>query len=272
MENVFWSKEMYRMFGLGPDPTPPSFIEVTRRLHPEDVPHRTHVFEHAIRDKTDFETEYRLLLPDGAVRYIHAIGHPVLNASGDVIELFGTAMDVTEQHEARAALQSAFEQIKAEEAELRRMTDAIATYIYVLRPDGTTLYANQIVLDYTGVTLEELQRGNHLSRIIHPEDVERQREERREALARGVPFENEQRGLGKDGQYRWFLVRYNPLRDDHGNIIRWYATGTDIEIANRPKRGCVTKTLRSGSKSIRHSCLRKSWARHRPCKPCSPAL
>jgi formate hydrogenlyase transcriptional activator len=59
--------------------------------------------------------------------------------------------------------------------------------------------------------------------------VERLREQRNEALARGVPFENEQRALGKDGKYRWFLMRYNPLRDDEENIIRWYATGTDIE-------------------------------------------
>jgi formate hydrogenlyase transcriptional activator len=137
-------------------------------------------------------------------------------------------MDVTEQHEARAALQTAFEQIKAEQAELRRMVDAIASYIFVLGPDGAPLYANQTVLDYSGVTLEDLQRGDHRARILHPEDVERLHEERQEALARGVPFENEQRGLGKDGSYRWFLVRYNPLRDDDGNIIRWYATGTDI--------------------------------------------
>jgi formate hydrogenlyase transcriptional activator len=59
--------------------------------------------------------------------------------------------------------------------------------------------------------------------------VERLREQRNEALARGVPFENEQRALRKDGKYRWFLVRYNPLRDEQGNILRWYATGTDIE-------------------------------------------
>ena len=229
MENVYWSKEMYRIFGLDPDPTPPSFMEVTRRLHPEDVPYRTRVFEQAIRDTTDFETEYRLLLPNGAAKYIHVVGHPVVNASGDVIELFGTAMDVTEQHEARAALQTAFEKIKAEETELRQMTDAIATYIYVLRPDGTALYANQTVLDYAGLTLEDVQREDHRARVFHPEDVERLREERDEALARGKPFELEQRALGKDGKYRWFLVRYNPLRDDQGHIIRWYATGTDIE-------------------------------------------
>jgi PAS domain S-box-containing protein len=225
----YWSEEMYRIFGLDPDPTPPSYMEVVRRLHPEDARNHTPVVEQAIRDRTDFETDYRLLLPKGAAKYIHVVGHPVVNASGDVIELVGTAMDVTEQHEARAALQSAFEQIKAEETELRRMTDAIASYIYVLHPDGTALYANQTVLDYIGLSLEDVQREDHRARVFHPEDVERLREERHEALARGKPFELEQRALGKDGKYRWFLVRYNPLRDDQGHIIRWYATGTDIE-------------------------------------------
>jgi PAS domain S-box-containing protein len=166
-----------------------------------------------------------------------------VNASGDVIELVGTAMDVTEQHEARAALQTAFEQIKAERTELRRMTDAVATYIYVLRSDGTALYANQTVLDYTGLTLEDVQREDHRARIFHPEDVERLREERDEALARGKPFELEQRALGKDGNYRWFLVRYNPLRDDQGNIIRWYATGTDIEDRKRAEERMLNENL-----------------------------
>ncbi len=231
--NVYWSKEMYRIFGLDPGPTPPSPMEVVRQLHPEDAPYHPGVVERAIRDGTDFEMDFRLLLPDGAAKYIHVVGHPVVNASGDVIELVGTAMDVTEQHESRAALQAAFEQIKAERTELRRMTDAVAAFIYVLCPDGTALYANQTVLDYTGLTLEDLQREDQRARVFHPEDLERLREERQVAFARGKPFELEQRALGKDGNYRWFLARFNPLRDDQGNIIRWYATGTDIDDRKR---------------------------------------
>jgi PAS domain S-box-containing protein len=227
--NIYWSEEMHRIFDFDPDPTPPSDVEIVRRLHPEDERFYRPVIQQAIREKTGFEADYRLLLPNGAPKYIHVVGHPTVNASGDVIEIVGTAMDVTEQHEARAALEIAFEQIKAEETELRRMTDAIATPIYVLRRDGTPLFANQTVLDYTGLALEDLQREDHRARVLHPEDEERLREQRREALARGKPFEVEQRWLWKDGNYRWFLVRYNPLRDEQGNIIRWYATGTDIE-------------------------------------------
>src|SRR6266481_1216498 len=202
-------------------------------FHPEDRPVQEEIVRRALLDKTGYEASFRFVLPNGSIKHIYSVAHPVLNQSGELVEFFGIGMDVTAQHEARAALQSAFEQIKAEQIELRRMTDAIASYIYVLDPDGTSLYANQTVLDYTGLTLEDLQREDHRARVLHPEDVERLREERHEALARGKPFELEQRGLGKDGKYRWFLVRYNPLRDDHGHIIRWYATGTDIEDRKR---------------------------------------
>jgi len=241
--NFYWSEEMYRIFGFDPGPTAPTEFEIHRRLQPEDVLYNRPVVEHAIRDRSDFEVDYRLLLPNGAAKYIHVVGHPIVNASGDVIEIFGTTMDVTEQHEARAALQAAFEKIKAEETELRRMTDAIASFIYVFRPDGTALYANQAVLDYTGLTLEEVQREDFPARIFHPEDVERLLEKRNEAIARGKPFEVEKRELGKDGKYRWFLVRYNPLRDDQGHIIRWYATGTDIEDRKRAEESMRDENL-----------------------------
>jgi len=113
------------------------------------------------------------------------------------------------------------------------MINAIPTFIGVLRTDGHVIYVNQTGLDYTGLTVEEVQKGDFRSRIHHPEDVERLREERREALARAVPFENEQRMLGKDGKYRWFLFRYNPLLDEQGRIDRWYVAAFDIEDRKR---------------------------------------
>ena len=227
------SPEVYRIFGVGPDEVKSTTEFWLNRNHPEDAKRIQELFEGSEIQKTDYEANYRIVLPDGAVKHLHAIGHPIVNAKDDLVEFVGTVMDVTEQHEARAALQTAFEQIKAEQTELRRMTDAIVSFIYVFRPDGTALYANQTVLDYTGLTLEDVQREDFPARIFHPEDVERLLEERDEALARGKPFELEQRELGKDGNYLWFLVRFNPLRDDQGHIIRWYATGTDIEDRKR---------------------------------------
>src|SRR5262249_14189480 len=95
------------------------------------------------------------------------------------------------------------------------------------------LYANQRVLDYTGCTQEDVVAGDFRERIFHPEDVERLRDQRRQALARGVPFELEQRARRKDGQYRWILIFFNPLRDERGHVIRWYAMGTDIDDRKR---------------------------------------
>ena len=89
------------------------------------------------------------------------------------------------------------------------------------------------MLEYTGLTAEDVITSDFRARIYHPEDLENLQEERRAALARGLPFEIEQRALTKDGQYRWFLIRYNPFRDEQGCLVRWYATGTDIDDRKR---------------------------------------
>jgi len=127
--------------------------------------------------------------------------------------------------------------------ELRRTIDAIAQAIVVLGPDGRTLDANAFFLDYTGLSLEEVRADDSRVRRFHPDDVTRVQEERRQALLRGEPFELEQRSRRKDGQYRWFLIRYNPVRDNDGNIIRWYATGTDIDDRKRVEERVQSENL-----------------------------
>jgi formate hydrogenlyase transcriptional activator len=139
------------------------------------------------------------------------------------------AVIAIEGERARAALAKAVEEIKKSEAQLRTIIDAIPQLVTVLGPDGKNLYANQAVVEYTGLTREEVMADDFRGRVFHPEDVERLRDERRVALARGVPFENEQRARRKDGQYRWLLIQYKPLLDEQGEVIRWYATGTDID-------------------------------------------
>ena len=125
-------------------------------------------------------------------------------------------------------LGKAFEEIAKSEAELRTIIDAIPQLIVALAVDGTFLSANQALLEYTGLTREEL-RSENVRAVFHPEDSERLRDERSSAISRGVPFQYERRVRRKDGHDRWFLVQYNPLRDERGDIIRWYATGTDID-------------------------------------------
>ena len=119
--------------------------------------------------------------------------------------------------------------LRQDEEELRQIVDLIPQTIIVLNPDGKAIYANRVALEYTGLSLDEMSADDFRDRVFHPEDIQRLREERQKALSGTVPFENEQRALGKDGKYRWFLIRYNPMLDETGKVVRWYATGTDIE-------------------------------------------
>jgi formate hydrogenlyase transcriptional activator len=126
-------------------------------------------------------------------------------------------------------LKRAEAKLRQDEEELRRIVDLIPQQIVVLSPEGRALYANRGSMEYTGLSLEEVQADGFRDRVFHPEDIQRLRDRRQNALAGTIPFENEQRGLGRDGKYRWFLIRYNPFLGENGKVIRWYATATDIE-------------------------------------------
>jgi PAS domain S-box-containing protein len=139
------------------------------------------------------------------------------------------ALIAIERQRSQEALRTALDQIRNSEEELRSITNAVAQAIVVLNPDGKPIYANRAVLEYTGLSLDEVRADDFRERVFHSDDVQRLREERQKALSGTVPFENEQRALGKDGKYRWFFIHYNPMLDENGKVIRWYATGTDIE-------------------------------------------
>ena len=138
-------------------------------------------------------------------------------------------------HIASIAIERALadEALRSSERNLSLTINTIPTFISGSRPDGTVLSVNQAALDYHGITLQDVQKEAFRTRFFHPDDAERVREERKEALKRPLQFEYETRALGKDGKYRWFLVRCNPLLDDQGRIDRWYAIAFDIEDRKR---------------------------------------
>src|SRR6266481_3070426 len=148
-----------------------------------------------------------------------------------------------ERDRSKSALTLAFEKIKKSETELREIVDVIPQTIIVWNPDGKAIYANRVALEYTGLSLDVARADDFRARVFHPDDVQRLREERHKALSGAVPFENEQRALGKDGKYRWFLIQYNPLLDEGGKVIRWYATGTDIDDRKRAEDRMRNETV-----------------------------
>ena len=125
------------------------------------------------------------------------------------------------------------EKIRHSEVELRQLVDVIPQQVFVFGADWSPLFANRRELEYTGLTPQEAQSKDAVARIFHPEDLKKLEAAREWARSTGAPIEMEARIRGKDGAYRWFLIRDNPLRDEHGHILRWYGTRTDIEDRKR---------------------------------------
>ncbi|HYR91021.1 MAG TPA: sigma 54-interacting transcriptional regulator [Terriglobia bacterium] len=183
-------------------------------------------------------------------REVREPGPAEIQLIDDASRIAGIAI---ERDRSKSALAVAFEKIKSSEAELRQIVDVIPQAIIVLTTDGKAIYANRAAVEYTGLSLDEVRADGFHSRVFHPEDVKRLHEQRRKALSSTVPFENEQRTLGKDGKYRWFLIRYNPLLDESGKVIRWYATGTDIDDRKRAEDRMRNETVALREEIVRSS-------------------
>jgi len=223
---VYWSQENYRMFGFDPEQGLPSDEALFQRIHPEDRDRvRREAFPERTAEGSHFDVEYRIVLPDGAIKHLHSVGHPVLNESGDLVEFIGTTVDITERKQAE-------DKIREQEVELRQILDAAPQFLFVLGSDGSRLYANQSVLEFRGLTVEEWQKLDFRERF-HPDDVKRMARERDHALSSGSPLETEARMLRHDGKYRWFLFRYKPLKDQQGHITRWVVPAIDIDDRKR---------------------------------------
>jgi formate hydrogenlyase transcriptional activator len=221
---IFWNRRWHEYTGLS--------LEVVRgwgwqkAIHPEDLKEITDKWLGFLAAGQPGEVEGRLRRFDGVYRWFLFRAEPFHDESGNIVNWYGTDTDIDDLKRAEAKL-------RKDEEELRRMTDAIPQTIIVLNPDGRAIYANRVALEYTGLSLDDVQTDNFWARVFHPDDVQRLREERYKALSDTAPFENEERALGKDGKYRWFLMRYNPLLDETGMVIRWYATATDIDDRKR---------------------------------------
>jgi two-component system sensor histidine kinase/response regulator len=198
---------------------PRSFIYA---IHAED---RARVIDVIDRDREQgFEVEYRVVRPDGSIRWIRDRGFPITDESGHFYRVAGIAEDITERKGAEDALRKSGDH-------LRRVIDTIPTMAWTVRPDGTVDFLNQRWMDYAGLSLE--QYVEEPTGPIHPEDIPRVIERWLVEMAVGEPYEEEMRLRRADGEYHWFLVRTAPLRDEQGNLVKWYGVSIDIEDRKR---------------------------------------
>jgi len=212
---VVWSDETYRIFEYD-STVKPTVDAAVQRIHPQDRTLVQQVLDRASQTGADFEHEYRLLLPDGRLKHVHAIAHAVQNASGDS-EFIGAVTDIT-------ARKAADGKIRGQEIELRQILDLTPQHVAVISSWHDRIFASRALLNYFGLSLEEWQSRGTQTRV-HPDDLER--------LAwgpqGGPPDQYEARLRRYDGTYRWFLVRNNPLYDEQGQVTRWFVAGTDID-------------------------------------------
>src|SRR5262249_10008875 len=198
-DEITWSEQLRRIFEFD-DHLPVTLERIGGRVHPDDLPLLQDMLEKARDAASYFEYQHRLLMPDQSVKHIHLFAHATRDKYGQ-LEYVGAAQDVTD---------------------LYAITDSIANPVIILTPKGATLYANRVALNQWGLTPSGASNEGFFRRACHPEDIERMLEERRVGLLQGAPFQRELRLL-KDGKYRWQLIQYNPLKDESGKILRWYA-------------------------------------------------
>jgi hypothetical protein len=218
-EEHVWSDETYRIFEY--DPAEKVTLDmIVKRVHPEDRNFVLETVERASTSGGTIDYEYRLLFPDDRIKYVRVLARPLETASDD-LEFAGAVIDITEAKRAE-------EKIRLSERELRTLVEAIPAYVGTALPDGSVDFISQSWLDYTGFSKEQ-GMGWGWESVIHPEDVDRVVANWRTALAAGAPVEHELRCRRADGTYHWFLYRGLPLRDDEGNVVKWYGTVTNID-------------------------------------------
>jgi PAS domain S-box-containing protein len=215
----FWSDETFRIFEFAPA-SKLSLQMILDRVHPKDMPSVNMAIAAGNRAE-GIDLEFRILMPDGRIKYLHVVGKAERRATGS-IEVIGAVMDITE----RKLVEEGFRQ---SEERLRLVLDSIGAHVMVTTSEGELDFVNQPSLDYFGKTLEELKRWLTSNVIIHPDERASAIAVWRRSVETGVSYDVDNRFRRSDGVYRWFHVRGRPQRDAQGSIVRWYALLTDID-------------------------------------------
>jgi PAS domain S-box-containing protein len=189
--------------------------------HPDDRDHSVAHFRESMISGEPYEYEARALCFDGVYRWFQVLGRPHRDDDGRILRWYSLLIDVDDRKRAEREL-------AASERNLRLTVDTIPALAWSARADGTADFLNQHYLDYVGQSLDQL-RDWQWTGYVHPDDLPALSEAWSKFISTGIGGEIEARIRRHDGMFRWFLFRADPLRDDAGEIVKWYGANTDIE-------------------------------------------
>jgi len=198
-------------------------------FHPDDRLKKE--WRAALAAEKPFEKEARLRRADGQYRWFLIRAVPLRDEQGSIVKWYGTTSDIDE--------------LKGAEDRIGLIINTIPMMVWTLQPDGAIDFVNQRWMDYTGLSLVEEREDP--TRPVHPEDLPRVMKKWLADIAAGEASEDEMRLRRADGEYRWFLVRTAPLRDEQGNVVKWFGVSIDIE-----DRKQAEEALRSTESEQRH--------------------
>ncbi len=206
-------------------------------VHPDDLNSCTSRWQNALRVGEPYEIEYRLRGKDGNFRWFLGRANPIRNAAGEIIKWFGTCTDIESQKQNQQNLEG---QIKEQTLQLAETNARLQRELYVQTMEGIPEivwtadlggaidFTNRRWLDYSGLTAEQ-SLGEGWAQAVHPDDLAPCIEKWQTAVLAGNSYESEYRLRDRNGHYRWFLVRANPIRNSAGQILKWFGSCTDIE-------------------------------------------
>lgn len=250
-DQTVWSEQNKALFGFLPS-TPITYERLLEVVHPDDrqliegFKTRTLMGKQAksqeectdvAADKRKYNNCFRTIWPDGSIHWLEDRVQLIRNAQGEPTHVLGTTVDVTDLKQAEEALSQRKE-------ELRLLVETIPQLVWIARPDGFDEYFNQQCYAYTNTPLEQLD-GEQWSSFVHPDDRPRTLEAWHTAVQTGQAYEVETRlREGKTGEYQWFLARAAPLRDDHGHILKWFGTCTNISAQKQAEEALRESEIR----------------------------
>jgi PAS domain S-box-containing protein len=233
---VHLSEEWYRIYGFDPENGPPAFEECRQRTHPEDRAKWQGAIDRAIAEKSEYEVEFRILLPDGSVKHIHSVGHPVLNPSGDLVQFVGSSTDITERNRAEQATRL-----------LAAIVESSHDAIVSKSLNGVITSWNKGAERLFGYAAEEAV-GQNITLIIPPE---RSDEERMivEQLTRGERVDHfETVRMRKDGSLLDVSLTISPMKDASGRVVGASKLARDITERKRAE-----EALRQAQTDLAHA-------------------